>query len=277
VDRFRIHQSEEFKGYFVVGPLRSSRRWLPSGLHCKAPTRLVPDSERLNCARPFKYLIQRDRPTTPKRNQDLVADEVVLVRSPRRFAPSTRKPNSCVHFQLLAEGANPIHPTQATSVLTAERGKQALSGTIGVTAGTTSFDVVFSGPIGEGDDVASPLSLDRLANGATVRFGFTSGNAVKRRLRRADIDAITEVCQELGMGDDCDPTDIEDPGDRARFIRQYLHALSFYWGAHLKANRAKFTYSLDEDLTDTEATHVRLGGAVSVGFLLPSFWFVVFR
>src|SRR5262245_43626434 len=80
------------------------------------------------------------------------------------------------------EARTPATLAKPQITLTGEKGKQLVTGTFGVAVGTTSYDLVFSGPIGEDDEVASPLSLDGLANGASLRFGITSGSAVKKRL-----------------------------------------------------------------------------------------------
>lgn len=171
------------------------------------------------------------------------------------------------------EARTPMTVGKPQLTLTAEKGKQVVTGTVGVAYGTTSYDLVFSGPIGEDDEVASPLTLDGLANGASVRFGITSGSAVKRRLTAADIQAITDFCTEINMPNDCDTTDM-DPWDRAKYLRLFMPKVPVFWGAHAKVNRAKFTYSLDDGLTDTSDFHTGVGGTFSLGLLLPNLWFV---
>jgi hypothetical protein len=162
---------------------------------------------------------------------------------------------------------------QPQFTLLAEKGKQAVSGTLGIALDDWNLDVTFSGPIGETDREASPLTLGGLQNGASIRFGFSQGNIGRRWLSSRDVDRISEFCDEQQLGDDCDTTDMT-PDQRAQFIRLLLPRVSVLWGVHVTLNREKFTFSTDDGLTDTSLSHTNQGFTGSIGLLTSDLWFL---
>jgi hypothetical protein len=161
---------------------------------------------------------------------------------------------------------------QPQFTLVAEKGKQAVSGTLGVAFNDWNLDATFSGPIGESDREASPLSLGGLQNGASIRFGFSQGTIGRKWLSERDLDRISQLCVELKRGDDCDTTDMT-PDQRARFIRLLLPRVSFLWGVHVTLNREKYTFSTDNGLTDTSLSHTNQAFTGSIGLLTSDLWF----
>lgn len=156
--------------------------------------------------------------------------------------------------------------------LIAEKGKQSVSGTIGVALDDWALDFNFTGPIGEKDESASPLTLGGLQTGATARFGFSHGSITKQRLTADDVQRITDFCEARGTVDDCDTSDME-PAERAAFIRLFMPKLPIMWGAHLTFGRENFIYSADQGLTDTSEKHTSQSGTFSIGVLTPGLWF----
>jgi hypothetical protein len=162
---------------------------------------------------------------------------------------------------------------QPQFTLVGERGKQTVSGTLGVAVDDLNIDATFSGPISETADEASPLTLGGLQNGTSLRVGVSHGVITKRRLSAEDVDKISSFCEARGTPDDCDTTDME-PWERARFIRLFMPTLPVFWGAHLTLTRTKFTYSVDEGLTDQSQSYTNQGGTFSLGVLTPNLWFL---
>lgn len=172
--------------------------------------------------------------------------------------------------QVQPEGALVYAQPQFT--LTAEKGRQKVSGTIGIAVDNWSLDTTFSGPIGEEDDEASSLTLGGLQNGASIRLGFSHGTVTTRRMSDDVVASIDEFCEAIKLGDDCDTTDMS-PSIRAEFIRLFLPRTSVFWGVHLTLNREKFTYSPDKGLTDTSLSHTNQAFTGSIGILTSGLWF----
>ena len=209
-----------------------------------------------------------------------LAAAVAVLVSPLRALGQTQSDAQKTSYQREAVRMSIQQPTADAALLVprpqftllAEKGKQKVTGTFGIGVENWSADFSFSGPIGEEDAEASPLSLGGLNNGSSVRFGFSYGTVSSVSVNAEREAIINEICQRQLDPDDCDTSSMT-PGDRALFIRQFLPRYTLLWGVHLTLNRQKFTYSADGGLTDATLSHTNQGVTGSVGVLTSGLWF----
>ena len=172
------------------------------------------------------------------------------------------------------DATSPFSLTKPKLSLEATKEAQKVVGSIGLAFTQATLDLTFSGPIGEDDEEASPLTLDGLVNGAFVQVGFTGSSAIKRNLTARDVDAIDGFCDRLIPGDDCDATAMTS-ADRARFLRLFMRKLPLYYGAHVKLGSNEFSYTTDAALaTDVSEKHNAVAVVASLGVLTPQLWFI---
>lgn len=173
-----------------------------------------------------------------------------------------------------ADAATPLALPKPTFTLEGGKEEKKVTGTIGVAFESTTLDLTFSGPIGEGADEASPITLDGLAGGTSVSVGFTGSRVVKDALSLADVGTQSALCKAQELTTDCGLEDLLGK-NRSAFLRTFMVRVPTYYGLHAKLARKEFTYTANESLAkDTVQTHAAGSVVGSFGILTPQLWFV---
>lgn len=163
-------------------------------------------------------------------------------------------------------------PRPALMFTAAKEDKKA-EATCGFVFGDSVLDLKVSTPLQEGAEVARPLSLDGLANGASLQLGFS-------RLVwpfKLDEERLAALCEGLGKPDGCDLEDFAGPRKQEfRDALGYSRTLQTY-GVKVAGGRNDFKWIDAATLEDRKERHNNWSVGALAGLYDPALGFLAAR